>query len=180
MNWTHLYAASLLNRHHERGCAGFYGGGRQHGGRWFGARTDRGEFEATPDFGRSWVVIDLAEASFWTGEGRSLCIYPPRQVLVKLSSTMCFEYDTRGVFGPDDPEWPEVPAKPGRMTLPWSTAVAMLDDAEFNGDSRHGPEEMPPGSRQAYRALAKQLRRAMSLPSADAPAVPDWCRPPQT
>ncbi|CAE6821480.1 hypothetical protein R70006_06220 [Paraburkholderia domus] len=95
-------------------------------------------------------------------------------VSVRISAAIQNEYDTRAVFGGGDEEWPEVPRTPGCHALPRATAQAMLDDALFNGDSRHGPEEMPGGTRRAYRALAEQLQTLLGTdqPAAAAPASP--------
>ena len=83
-------------------------------------------------------------------------------VQVRVSPTIANEYDTRGVFGPDDADWPEVPGGAGVHSVPRATAQAMLADAEFNGDARQGPSEMPLAIGNAYRALAKQLRALLS------------------
>lgn len=87
-------------------------------------------------------------------------------VPVRISRTIVDEYCGRAVFGGDG-EYPLVPSSAGRHLLPRATAQAMLDDALFNGDAAGGPEEMPAGTRRAYRALAGQLR-ALLNPSADA------------
>lgn len=77
-------------------------------------------------------------------------------VPVRISRTIVDEYCGRAVFGGDG-EYPLVPASAGVHLLPRATAQAMLDDAIFNGDAASGPEEMPAGTRRAYRALARQL-----------------------
>jgi hypothetical protein len=77
-----------------------------------------------------------------------------KRVDVFISETMRNEYDTRDVFG----GLPE-----GSMVcVDVATARELLADAEFNGDSKHGPEYMSVGTRQAYRSLVIQLRKTLA------------------
>ncbi len=89
---------------------------------------------------------------------------------VRLSSTICHEYASRDVFGGG--EWPEVDWDQPKWQSAGSTvqvdreaALSILDDAEYNGAiGRHrgqGPDEMPLAIGNAYRALARHLRRAV-------------------
>jgi hypothetical protein len=45
--------AKILNAHHMKTCAGFYG----HGGRYFQARAVGDKLEVSPDFGEHWKEI---------------------------------------------------------------------------------------------------------------------------
>lgn len=89
-------------------------------------------------------------------------------VPVRISRSIIDEYAGRAVFGGDD-EYPLVPSTAGVHLLPRTTVQAMLDDAIFNGDAAGGPEQMPAGTRRAYRALAVQLR-ALLTPAPSDPA----------
>lgn len=88
--------------------------------------------------------------------------------VVRLSPTILNEYDSRAVFGGED-GWPLVPSFPV-VSVDRKTAEFMLDDAEYNGSvGKHkgqGPDEMPLAIGNAYRALAKQIRAAISKATA--------------
>jgi hypothetical protein len=75
---------------------------------------------------------------------------------VRVSATIVDEYVGRAVFG-GDADYPFVAPKAGVHLLPRETVQAMFDDAKFNADAACGPEEMPGGTRRAYRSLVKQL-----------------------
>ena len=77
---------------------------------------------------------------------------------VKISATIANEWISRGIRDviPDLPDWN---CNGCVLQLPLGVAREVLSDCEFNGDHRSGPEEMPPGTRKAYRALAEQLRK---------------------
>lgn len=82
-----------------------------------------------------------------------------------ISPTIQGEYEQRSVFG-GDAEWPlvEWDAK-GVATLSADTVKAVLADAEHNCDPRCvdiGPYGMPLGTTNAYRALARQCRKALT------------------
>lgn len=52
-----------------------------------------------------------------------------------------------------------------RLEVPCSASKRrprILADCQFNGDAKCGPEEMPGGTRRAYRALATQLRETLA------------------
>lgn len=77
-------------------------------------------------------------------------------VPVRLSATILNEYDTRC---PEFvPEWIRNNT-PKTFWMEAEVAQALHDDARFNADAKSGPEEMPAGTRSAYRALAVQLAR---------------------
>lgn len=76
---------------------------------------------------------------------------------VRLTATIADEYAKREVFGGVG-GWPRVPDEPGVHNLQRETVIAMRNDAEHQGDlNGNGVEEMPAGTRRAYRALYKQL-----------------------
>lgn len=77
---------------------------------------------------------------------------------VRLSTSVLNEYDDRC---PECvPQWlRNVPA--GVYWLERSDAEAMHADAVFNADAKGGPEDMPAGTRAAYRALAAQLAKLL-------------------
>jgi hypothetical protein len=76
---------------------------------------------------------------------------------VRISDTIYNEYQTRAVFEPVRAK-AEAAAPKHEIAIDRATASALLSDAEFNGDGRQGPSEMPLAYGNAYRALAKQLR----------------------
>jgi len=80
------------------------------------------------------------------------------RVSVKISATIANEWASRGIHDvvPDLPDWDYNGCV---LQLPLSVAREVLADCEFNGNSRSGPEDMPPGTRRAYQALAKRLRK---------------------
>jgi hypothetical protein len=78
-------------------------------------------------------------------------------VTVRISPTISNEYATRS---PD--HIPEECFLTGKRSVTVESARAMLADAEFNSDPRAqtvGPYDMPLPVFNAYRALAKQLRK---------------------
>lgn len=79
---------------------------------------------------------------------------------VKISATIQNEYWTRCVW--ENEGWEEFPDTTDRQHVSRETAMAMLDDASFQSDAKNGPEDMPPGTRRAYAALAKQLRKVLA------------------
>jgi hypothetical protein len=85
------------------------------------------------------------------------------KVRLRLSPTIRNEYVTRCVFNGEEP-WPDVPLET-KVEVPVDTARAMQDDAEYNsGTGAHagqGPDEIPASIARAYRALARQIQRAM-------------------
>lgn len=79
---------------------------------------------------------------------------------VNISPTIANEYISRCVW--ENEGWECFPEQAGRMLyVSEDTARAMLADAEFQGDARRGPEEMPRGVRRAYQTLAQALREAL-------------------
>ncbi len=81
-------------------------------------------------------------------------------VQVRISKTIFFEYETRSVFE-DVLEYAN-DAGSDVVKVSRATAEAMFSDAVFNGDANNGPSEMPRAYGNAYRALAKQLKKALS------------------
>lgn len=82
---------------------------------------------------------------------------PTENLTVRVTPAIAEEYIARAVFGGDD-DWPLVPDEPGVHALPRATLVAMRADAEHQGNLHgDGVEEMPAGTRRAYRALYRQL-----------------------
>lgn len=87
----------------------------------------------------------------------------PQNVLsLKVSATIADEWSNRGIHEviPSLPDY-----EYGGCTMQVSKQVAqeILADCKFNGDSRGGPEDMPPGTRRAYLALSKQIRKRIHL-----------------
>lgn len=82
------------------------------------------------------------------------------RVAVRVSQTISWEYETRSVFNGHGEYLEDVGI--GLVYVRRETAEMMLSDAEYNGDSREGPSEMPLAIGNAYRALAKQLRKALA------------------
>ncbi|MBU9200347.1 hypothetical protein KTD31_03140 [Burkholderia multivorans] len=83
-----------------------------------------------------------------------------RLVRVKVSAAIANEWLGRGI---NDviPDLPQYGPTAGVLQVRTSVANEILADCEFNGDSKGGPEEMPAGTRRAYRAPAKQLRESL-------------------
>lgn len=82
------------------------------------------------------------------------------QLRVKISAAMANEWDSRAITDVI-PDLPAYEYSGCVLTVPVSVAREILADCEFNGDAKRGPEEMPGGTRRAYRAMAKQLREAL-------------------
>ena len=86
-------------------------------------------------------------------------------VKLTLSPTIQTEYENRGVFGGDG-EWPLVEwNEKGCATVAVDVAQSILADAEYNSDKAAvevGPYGTPLSVFNAYRALAKQVRRALA------------------
>jgi hypothetical protein len=80
-------------------------------------------------------------------------------VTVRISATIANEYANRC------PDWiPEEAFLTGKRAVRLSSARRMLNDAEYNSDKDAfaiGPFDMPLGTWNAYRALAKQLRKVI-------------------
>jgi hypothetical protein len=80
-------------------------------------------------------------------------------VVIKITPAIAFEYDTRL------PDYlPLDKLLPGNCTLTLEEAKDVLADAEFNSDITAqdvGPYGMPLGTFNAYRALARQIRRKL-------------------
>jgi hypothetical protein len=81
---------------------------------------------------------------------------------IRISPTIQNEYLTRCVW--ENEGWERFPETIGLHEVDEVTAKAMLDDAEFQEDWEHGPDQMPPGIRRAYAALATQLRHGLYDP----------------
>lgn len=86
-------------------------------------------------------------------------------IKIRISPTIQGEYEQRSVFG-GDAEWPLVEwDATGVAALPADTVKAMLADADHNCNPRCvdiGPDAMPLGTANAYRALARQCRKALA------------------
>jgi hypothetical protein len=84
-----------------------------------------------------------------------------QQLRLRVSATIADEWVSRCIMDviPELPDFYH-----GRCVLTVSPNVArqILADCEFNEDAKSGPEEMPGGTRRAYRAMATQLREALS------------------
>ena len=72
---------------------------------------------------------------------------------VRISGTIANDFMSRA---PD--HLPERLNEEGTHELTADEIRVLREDAEFQADTRNGPEYMEPGLRSAYRALAKQLR----------------------
>jgi hypothetical protein len=85
---------------------------------------------------------------------------PGQFVIVRISPTISNEYANRCPEG-----IPEEAFLTGKRSVSLQSARAMLSDAEYNSDKTAfdvGPDDMPLGTFNAYRALAKQLRVAIA------------------
>jgi hypothetical protein len=83
------------------------------------------------------------------------------QLRVKVTSAIAYEWNSRGITDVI-PALPDYSLRGCVLSVPISVAREILDDCEFIGDAKHGPEEMPGGTRRAYRTMAKHLREALS------------------
>lgn len=87
-----------------------------------------------------------------------VAVQPLELLPVHLSPAIIAEYDQRCVFTGNSDDDPFVPTTPGTHRLPRATLEAMLADAEHQGNlGGDGVEDMPAGTRRAYRCLHKQL-----------------------
>lgn len=81
------------------------------------------------------------------------------QLVLRISGTIANEYDTR------QPEHlPLTKLSEGACRLTREEVQAVVDDAVFNSDTKAvdvGPDAMPLGVFNAYRALAKQGKRVL-------------------
>jgi hypothetical protein len=86
--------------------------------------------------------------------------HTPGPIRVRISATIDNDYANRC------PEWmQDVEIVEGANDVTISVARVMLADAEYNSDKSAfdiGPHDMPLGTFNAYRALAKQLRAAIA------------------
>ena len=83
------------------------------------------------------------------------------QLRVKVSAAIANEWSNRAITDVI-PDLPEFDYRGCVLTVSISVAREILADCQFNGDAKRGPEEMPSGTRRAYRAMATQLRDALA------------------
>jgi hypothetical protein len=80
-------------------------------------------------------------------------------VLINISPTIANEYANRL------PDWLPESVVQGKNDVSPELARSILSDAEYNSDTKAfdvGPEGMPLPVFNAYRALAKQVRKALA------------------
>lgn len=82
------------------------------------------------------------------------------EIKIKVSSTIADEWSTRAIHDVI-PNVPEFDYAGGELVVTTDVAREILADCDFNADRRAGPEEMPIGTRRAYRAMAEQVRKAL-------------------
>lgn len=80
----------------------------------------------------------------------------------RLTKAIVAEYNDREVFDGGD-KGPLVPTTPGIHDLPRETLIEMRFDAEHWGNiNNDGVEDVPAGTRRAYRTLYRNLSKLLS------------------
>lgn len=114
--------------------------------------------QATVSLYGSQEQVELAVAAF-RADGWTI-MREPATVVLRISATIENEYANR------QPDFlPLDKLHEGRCTLTLEEARAVAEDAAYNSDLRAfsvGMDDMPLGTFNAYRALAKQARAAIA------------------